>query len=178
MFDDFEDGNDGGWFQPTDTTGTYAVITDGTNHVYQEQTTTSDEAWSVGGNINWTDQKLSVKVKWVSSGDPGNSLVVLALRLTDMDSYYFIELREDGRVKIRVRDAGSTTDLGTYDSNVAFVLGTWYTLVFEAKGSQITVSVDGTVWLTVADTSLTSGGIAIGARDAVVSFDDVTVTVP
>ena len=121
MFDDFEDGNDNGWLRPTGAQGTYAVVTDGAGQVYQEQVATSDEAWTVGGNVLWTDQRLSVKVKWISSADAGNSLVLLAVRLTSMDAFYFIELREDGRVRMRLEN-GSTTELGEYDSNTPFTM--------------------------------------------------------
>ena len=183
LFDDFEDNDAMGWIADVDGedyVGNWAVVADGANHVYREQTEYSDESWSVGGDLAWTDQRVETKVRFSSSG--GEGLAFLAARLSSKERYYFIEFRQaedNGTLKLRKELDGSTTDLiGSTDTNLVIANGTWYTLALSVKGSTLAMFFNGTMLGMATDADLTNGGIAIGVVDAMADFDDVTVTVP
>lgn len=85
----------------------------------------------------------------------------------------------DNQMKLRVKADGSTSDIGTtHKFPTPLVDGTWYTIGISAKGPMLAAYFDGMVVASGMNASVTSGGIALTATDAVVSFDDVTVTTP
>jgi hypothetical protein len=58
-------------------------------------------------------------------------------------------------------------------------MGTWHTLALTLEGAEATLELDGVVLGTATDAApLARGGIALGTRDCVASFDDVKVTAP
>ena len=99
---------------------------------------------------------------------------MLALRVLDFDTFYFLELIDD-RIKLRKRSLGSTTDLTTVDLT-PLAIDTWHTLRFSAIGTTLSVSLDGTPVATTSDAELVAGGIAFGANESGVAFDDVIAT--
>ena len=74
--------------------------------------------------------------------------------------------------------AGSNSSIGSGAKGVTVALNTWYTVKFSVVGSTLTLFVDGTQVLSVTDTAITSGGIAVGTVNASAEFDDVKVTAP
>jgi len=182
--DDFEDGDDADWFADrtsTDVFGDWAVVDDGGNQVYQARTAFEDESWTVGGDRNWTDMRIEARVKFVSELADGDGMIYLAGRWAPGDrDYYFVEFRSTGKPKVRRKTDGSSDDVLTFDDLDEIVAGTdWHTLALTLSGAEVTLEVDGTVLGTVTDTApLAAGGIALGTRDCVASFDDVTVSVP
>lgn len=174
--EDFEDGEAQGWIDSIDDEeeplGTWAIVDDATK-VYQLQSPTDDLSWAVGGDYRWTDQHLETKVKIVSGAE--DAFIVLAIRFSSFRGYYFVEIRDD-RIKLRDRGNGSTTDVGTFDIEPPLADGEWHSFGLSAIGTTLTVYFDGTPVITGTSSRNVAGGIGLAARDAVVAFDDVTVT--
>jgi len=180
FFDDFEDGDASGWvpFSDSGDLGDWSVVDDGGNFVYQERVAWDDEVWSVGGDRNWTDVRVEVRVKFVSETYPDEGLLYLGARFGTSDQYY-VEYRSDGRFRVRKHAQGTTSDMLNADAPTPAGLGTWHDLALTLEGGAITLELDGAVLGTMADAApLVAGGIALGSRDAVVAFDDVRVTAP
>jgi hypothetical protein len=179
--EDFEDGVANGFVSGIDDElaplGTWAVVADGATQVFREQVLTDDPSWAVGGAYQWTDQHLETRLKIVSGA--AEVLIAIAVRFSDFRSYYFLEIRNDA-VKIRLRTPATQVDLVSYSFGDAgeLVDGTWYKFGLSAKGSALAVYFNDVQVATVTDATFSSGGIAFGVRDAVVEFDDVTVTLP
>lgn len=174
--EDFEDGEAQGWMDSFDEEeaplGTWAIVDDGTK-VYRLETPTDDESWAVGGDYRWTDQHLETKIKVVSGAE--EAFIILAVRLSTLRSYYFVEITSD-RIKLRDGGTDSTVDLGEFDIEPPFVDGEVHTFGLSAVGSALTVYYEGAPVITGTSTTALAGGIGLAARDAVVSFDDVSVT--
>jgi hypothetical protein len=184
--DDFEDGNDDDWFADkanaaTDAVGDWGVVDDGGNHVYQAKTAFDDESWTVGGDRNWTDVRIEARVRFDSESSEGDGMIYLAGRWAPGDrDYYWVEFRSTGKPKVRRKTDGSSADIVTLDiDEIVAGLGTWHTLALTLKGAEATLELDGMVLGTGTDSApLMRGGIALGTRDCVASFDDVKVVVP
>ncbi len=175
--DDFETSNAEDWI--ANTTGDWSIVSDGSN-VYQLGTLSNNLRVAVAGDGAWTDLVVQAKVKILSFGGQSTSyLVGVYARFTDVDNHYYVALREDGRLAIRRRVAGSNM---TIDSAVdaGIVTDTWYTVRFEVVGSTLSAYLDDdTVPLvTVQDSSLPMGAIGVGSTNATAVFDDVVVTAP
>ena len=182
LFDDFDGSNTGPYkWYTADTLGTWVVATDGASKAMQEQVVTSSLTLDVGGDIAWTDVYVEAKVKFQTfTAASSSSLVYLAAHFVDVKDYYFLQFGADGSMKIRKKEAGSTTDLLSYKSKVPVVMGTVYTLGFEFQGSTVTAFLNGAAVMSAGDPAvgLPAGGIALGTQDASASFDDVKVTAP
>jgi hypothetical protein len=180
FFDDFEDGDTQDWVNVDDEgvpISGWSLVQDGST-VFKQGSTSSDPSWAIGGNVNWTDQVLEVKLKF--DGVPDESAAALiSARFKNFDAYYYLELRADGGIKIRKRVDGSTSDVTRYDPDVPLTGDTWYTLGLGAVGATLTAYFNGVAVATATDSSIPAGGIGIGTtEEAVVAFDDVSVTAP
>jgi hypothetical protein len=184
--EDFEDGVANGWVDGYDSDGVqslpvWTIVTDGASKVYEEPTVESDPSWAVGGNRAWTDQHLEAKAKFVSGSADG--LITLVVRFVTFKTYCFLELHSN-QIKIRVKNNGSTTDIGVaYKFPTPLVDGTWYQVGLAVQGSNLTAYFGGMPVATgpmpaAAVPALTAGGIALTATDSVAAFDDVSVTLP
>jgi hypothetical protein len=179
--DDFESGS-GQW---TVNTGDWeAILENQAYRVYYPGSGTSSMRSYYDGPYasTWTDYAIETRVKVES----GQYAMVMA-RYQDSSNYYFMTVRGDnGKVEIKKYASGSTT-LGTCSSSSTpscnIARDTWYTVKLEVSGDTTPVlraSVDGTVVLTVTDTSgspLTAGTCALGSSKSTAQFDDVVVTV-
>lgn len=183
--DDFEDGDDAGWIADVadgdDIVGNWEVVATEEGQAYaQLDTSSSDESWAVGGNINWTDISLQVRFRFTDASSLEDSIVMLGVRFRDKDNYYYIEYGGDGDLKIRKRVDGSEPELASESLDRAASAGEWIDVSFTARGDTLQASVGGqAIGAAVVDGDLASGGIALGVREnAAVEFDDVRVTVP
>ena len=190
LMDGFETGDvNQRWLAPqsSDSTpcGTWAVVADGaTNHVYAQTSTactSSNPSWAAGGNIDWVDMRLQVRVRFDASAT-SSTKITIGVRYNDPKDVYFIEYTNDGRIKIRERTTSSTTDVVSNASNARIPVpnGTWSTIGLGIKGGTITayLGTDPTAAavLTGTATGQVKGGIALGVADGTASFDDVLVT--
>lgn len=177
--EDFEDGVANGWMGGYDDKmmplGTWAVVTDGASKVYQEHDVTSSATWAVGGDYRWTDQHFESKIKFVSG--IADATVTLVVRFTDFKTFCFLEVRNN-QMKIRVKVAGSTTDVATYKFPTPLVEATWYTVGIGVKGTTLTEYFNGMPVGSGVNAGVAGGGIALTALSGVIAFDDISVTLP
>jgi hypothetical protein len=159
---------------PDATAAKWSVVADDTGKGAQLQ---SDgmERFLVGGNSAWTDQKLELRVQVVS----GSPEIDIAFRYHALKEYYYLEFA-DKHFKLRDRSGGSS-DLSP-STKPPLVVGTWYKLTLQAKGTEVSASLNDMVIVSgsFATMPIAAGGIAIGvgSGSGVVLFDDIHVTAP
>jgi hypothetical protein len=118
----------------------------------------------------------------VESGTSTSGFAQLMVRWQDSKNHYYLAFEGDGDVKIRKYLNGSSSTIGP-TADLDLELDKWYTLKLEVSGDTTPVlraSVDGTVVLTVTDTSgspFLAGTCGLGSSKATAQFDDVVVTV-
>jgi len=155
----------------------WTVTDDGGNNVLQLSSTSSssEETWAIGGDRNWTDVRVEMRVKFVS----GTGMILLSPRWHDLDNYFFVEYEAEDKPKLRRRLAGSTADIITSADTLTFALGQWHTVAVTLTGTMASLEFDGVEIGTGTDsTPVPSGGIGIATEDCIVAIDDVSVTVP
>jgi hypothetical protein len=172
--EDFEDGEPNGFIAWNEdmTAGAWAVVADGAGKVYQPQTAVAELEFAVGGSTTWTDVTFSVKVR-LNDADSGAQIV---LRFKDPKTYLVVEMAE-GKFKLRGRADGSTQDLIAPSPKPVISAGTWYTVGVTAKGSTVSLTLDGMPIGAPAtcNAAISNGGIALGVAEGSVSFDDLSV---
>lgn len=173
--EDFEDGKADGFIPYNDkgTAGPWAVVADGAGKIYQPQAAVSDVEFAVGGSTTWTDVALTVKVR-LNTADTDAQVI---LRFKEPKTYLVLEMAE-GKYKLRGRAAGSTTDLISPSPKPVITAGTWYTVGITAKGTTVTLTLDGMpIGMPVTcNAAISNGGVAFGMDSGSASFDDLSVT--
>jgi hypothetical protein len=175
--DDFEGSNLNMWMlwnTSSSALGGWAIAADATNHVLQQSNSASSATYDVGGDVTWANQKFSVKVRWTST----STVVYVSARFNSPESYYYLQATPGSKPKIRVRTSGSTTDVCAGTTNFAGVAGTWYAVTITAQGSTLSADIDGNSICSGTNTSVSTGGIAVGTDGGPAAFDDVSVTAP
>ncbi|NQX65122.1 pectate lyase [Paenibacillus alba] len=167
--DNFDDGNANGW---TTQNGTWSVVQDGGSYVYRQSS--ANEGRASAGNAAWTDYAVEANVK-IDNWNGANRAYV-AGRYQDGNNFYAASLYNSngGKLEIRKKVSGSTTTLATLDYPLS--TGVWYTIKLDISGSTIRMYVNGTLQLTAADTSLSSGAVGLIAYKAAASFDQIVVS--
>jgi hypothetical protein len=152
------------------------VVTDDDTKVLQLSSTgDSETTWAVGGDRNWTDVRVEMRVKFVS----GDGMILLSPKWKDLDSYAFVEYEAEDKPKLRRRLNGSTQDIITAAETMTFALGQWHRVVVTLKGTMASLEFDGTPIGTGTDsTPVPNGGIGIAVENGIVAIDDVSVTEP
>jgi hypothetical protein len=173
--EDFEDGQAQG-FMPWNedlTQGTWAIVADGAGKVYQPSAAVGDLEFAVGGSTAWTDVALKVKVR-LADADSGAQIV---LRFKEPKTYLVVEMAV-GKYKLRGRAAGSTQDLISPSPKPTIVAGTWYTVGIVAKGTTVSLTLDGQPIgaSAMCNALISNGGVALGVAEGSVAFDDLNVT--
>jgi hypothetical protein len=178
FFDGFDDGNASGWIRSPNTPGDWAIVCDG-GYVYRQSTLAPQLHVAAASGASWTDQIVQARVKVLSFGGGGASDAVgVYARFKDLSNHYYVALRNDGRIAIRMTVGGAGTTLPGTAISAGIVSGTWYTIKLSAVGSTLQAYVDGVLKATATDTSIADGGVAVGATNCTAEFDDVRVTIP
>jgi hypothetical protein len=154
----------------------WTVTDDGGNNVLQlSGSGDSETTWAVGGDRNWTDVRVEMRVKFVS----GEPMILLSPRWQNLDSYAFVEYEMEDKPKLRSRVSGSTSDLITAVDTITFTPGQWHTVAVTLVGTSSTLEIDGAViGMNASSTIAPRGGIGIAVENGIVAIDDVSVTVP
>lgn len=190
LTDNFENGA-GMWLAPqsSDSTpcGTWVVVPEPgnpTNHIYQQSLSTcsGNPSWAAGGNLRWTDMRIQAKVMF-PAGATTVTLITLGVRYGDGKNMYFLEYSNDGKLKIRAKINGSSTDAASDVSKnrVAVQAGQWVTIGLAISGGTASAYLgDRTTTASISGpaSGLTAGGVAIGVQGGTASFDDILVTPP
>jgi hypothetical protein len=173
--EDFEDGKADGFIPYNDkaTAGAWTVIADGAGKVYQPQAPVSELEWAVGGSTAWTDVAMTMKVR-LNGADSDAQIII---RFKEPKTYLVLEMAE-GKYKLRGRAAGSTTDLIAPSPKPVITAGTWYTVGITAKGTTVTLTLDGKPigMPAMCNAAISNGGVAFGMDSGSASFDDLSVT--
>ncbi|MEK3885705.1 family 16 glycoside hydrolase [Paenibacillus sp. PL2-23] len=169
LSDNFESGSAAGW---TTTSGTWAVMTDGTQ-VYQQSDNSVPNAKAVSGSAAWTDYEVSAQVKAQSFGS-AYAGIGLDARYQDASNKYTFSYSTNGNIlKIQRTAGGTSTDLVT--KAYTFNTGTWYTFKAVVSGNTLEFWVNGVKELTVTDSTFSTGMIGLFSHRADTRFDEVSV---
>jgi len=128
-------------------------------------------ATTVGGSATWTDYAFSVDVKpsaWSSEDD------AVDFRYVDGDHHYAVRFVGGGEIDLVSVDGSTTTKLASVAKDYS---ASWHQLGINAVGSSLTVTLDGTVIMTVTDSTFSAGAIGFDANDPI-DFADVSVMRP
>jgi fibronectin type 3 domain-containing protein len=166
--DDFQDGNDNGW---TKSSGTWAVVTDGS--LAYRQSGTSADSNARTGSPSWTNISVQARVKPIAFNG-ADRYVGVTTRVVNSNHYYFLALQNGNRLLLGKRAGSSPITLAT--KSFTFSTGTFVTLRLDANGSTLTGFVNGTQQLTASDSEFTAGIIGGATFFASASFDDFLVT--
>src|SRR5215813_9553382 len=166
--DDFQDGNDSGWAKSS---GTWAVVTDGS--LAYRQSGTSADSNARNGSPSWTNISVQARVKPISFNGADRYVGVMT-RVVNSNHYYFLALQNGNRLLIGKRAGSTPIILAT--KSFTFSTGTFFTLRLDANGSSLTGFVNGTQQLTASDSEFTAGIIGGATFFASASFDDFLVT--
>lgn len=166
--DDFEDGNADGW---KTTGGTWGVIADGADQVFNQSNLLNEALAFAGGG--WSNYTYSAKVKLLNSAANAG----LTFRASNASNYYMFRINNSTKaVELYKKVNGTLTLL----SSAAFSnsINQWYTLKVTASGNQITGYVDDIQMISWTNdiSELTSGFIGFRMYGSKASFDDVIVT--
>jgi hypothetical protein len=133
------------------------------------------------GSDTWTDYTLKTKFRVaVAQNHPGG--IRGRLNTATGEAYAAWIYPGDGMIKL-YRSAAwhiDTEGLALLDSaEVGFIEPeVWHDLELAFSGSQITVTYDGNEIISVTDTALAAGAIALDVSNKQIDFDDVLVTAP
>src|SRR5215813_9252387 len=166
--DDFQDGNDSGWAKSS---GTWAVVTDGS--LAYRQSGTSADSNARNGSPSWTNISVQARVKPIAFNGADRYVGVMT-RVVNSNHYYFLALQNGNRLLLGKRAGSSPITLAT--KSFTFSTGTFYTLRIDANGSTLNGYVNGALQLTASDSEFTAGIIGGATFFASASFDDFLVT--
>src|SRR5215475_3974260 len=166
--DDFQDGNDNGW---TRSSGTWAIVTDGS--LAYRQSGTSADSNARAGSPSWTNISIQARVK-PTAFNGADRYVGVITRVVNSNHYYFLALQNGNRLLLGKRAGSTPITLAT--KSFTFSTGAFYTLRIDANGSTLNGYVNGTLQLTASDSEFTAGIIGGATFFASASFDDFLVT--
>src|SRR5215475_2430437 len=165
---DFQNKNDNGW---TRSSGTWAIVTDGS--LAYRQSGTSADSNARAGSPSWTNISIQARVKPIAFNG-ADRYVGVTTRVVNSNHYYFLALQNGNRLLLGKRAGSTPITLAT--KAFTFSTGTFYTLRIDANGSTLNGYVNGTLQLTASDSDFTAGIIGGATYFASASFDDFLVT--
>jgi hypothetical protein len=174
LYDGFECGTSQWTPQPS---AAFVVVADGSN-TYQAtdaSTVFASFSYAKAGSPTWSNVRVEVRVKAISfTTADSNSYVSVYGRFADAKNYFAIQWLGSGAVSTSDRKNGAGSDI--HGPTPILTTGQWYTLRIDFSGTELATYVDDQLVQRLGLNAVTSGSIAIGARDAVARFDDVRVT--
>ncbi|HWM93884.1 MAG TPA: family 16 glycoside hydrolase [Thermoanaerobaculia bacterium] len=133
------------------------------------------------GSGTWTDYTLETKFRLaIDQNHPGG--IRGRVNTTTGESYAAWIYPSDGVIKL-IRAAAWDIDTAGLallaSANVgAITVNVFHTLELTFSGSQITVTYDGTEVISITDTAIAAGAVALDVSNKVIDFDDVVVASP
>src|SRR6185437_15621115 len=174
LFSNFADGTMNGWaVSPLGLASNWSV----SNGALQYNGGGHTQVYA--GDSGWTNYNLNVSIKLATLNDyPGG--IRGRINPATGAGYAVWLYPVEGVVKL-FRNTGWNIDTGLVQlgqSSVRFDTTSFHNVQLSFNGSQIQVSYDGTVVITVTDATYASGAIALDVSSQVVSFTNVLVTAP
>lgn len=171
LFSDDFSGGAGNW---TPVAGTWSIVNDGTAR-YQGVSATNGLSLSVAGSTTWTNYSVEALAK-VTARSRSNGGDGLFLRYTNTSNYYRLSWnRNTSRWDIMRNQGGTLTTLAS-SAVTTLPLNTDVTLLAEAVGTTLRLSVNGSIVVTATDSAFTGGRFGVSSNAATARFDDVVVT--
>jgi Domain of Unknown Function (DUF1080) len=161
------------------TAGTWTSIAgpvtyDGTNDLLSLATgAPNTQAW-VGARPAWTDYTISVQLRIDTTGGNGG----INFRMTnpaagnDSGQMYYAALLPTGVQLGKENNGWTQLDLVT----ATFATGTFYTMTVTANGSALSVTVNGTTYITSTDSTFTTGSVGLRSYLSGMSYKELSVT--
>ncbi len=170
LFSDNFAAGAGNW---TPIAGTWSIVTDGTAQ-YQGVSARNGVSLSVAGSNAWTNYGVQVVEKVTTRKNNGGAGLVL--RYTDINNQYRLTWNRNASQWeiVRVQN-GVLTTLAT-SAVTTLPLNTNVTLLAEAIGTTLRLSVNGSVVVTASDGAFSNGRLGVSTNSATALFDDVVVT--
>ena len=164
FYDDFSDGNAGGW---TTDGGTWSVA----SAVYRQTDVNATANRSVLTGTSWTNQVVEADARYTAVSGSDRFFGVVA-RYSGPNDYYYFVLRTGGTVELKKLAGGIVTPLATA---VAYTVtqNTWYRLTLEAEGSNLRGYINGALVISGSDTQHTTGKVGLITYLTTVEFDNV-----
>ncbi len=188
LFEDFDDGIADNWIADMpdgdDGVGAWSVVEAGEmNSVYaQSDSSFDDDSWAVTGLPAWTDIAVEARFRFTEVSNMEDATVMMAVRFASKESYYYLEYRGDGTLKLVQEVEGSESELADGGMDRVIAVDEWITLRLVVQGTTLTAFIDDApqpAATGTADGIIPQGGIALGVKEnSAVEFDDVRVTVP
>ncbi len=159
------------------------VTYDSTNHLLAlAQGNPNTQVW-IGARPAWTNYTVSVQIRvdsaYVDASYYGNSGINFRIEdpgptnpPNDSGKMYFAGITS-AQVLLGIENTG-WTQLALVPAS--FTLGTFHTLTVGAKGSSLSVAVDGVTYATVTDTTFSTGGIGLRTYLSSATYGAMTVT--
>ena len=170
LSDDFSAGT-GNW---TPIAGTWSIVNDGTPR-YQGTSSTTGLSLSVAGSPSWTNYGVQTVAKMTQKSSANGGFGIF-LRYTNISNYYRLNWnRTTSRWEIVRNQNGTLSTLAT-SALATLPLNTDVTLLAEAVGSTLRLSVNGSLVATATDSAFVSGRFGVSTSAARARFDDVVVT--
>jgi hypothetical protein len=171
--DSFENGL-GLWTAPN---GSWDLETDpgASGNVYSQSDSDATALAAVDGAF--TDYVAQVDFKVVAfGGQSSDNMAGLCVRVADASNFYMIGQRSNNGNYIQLRRFGDDATILADDSDFDQPVNTWYRLVVQVNGPNITAYLNDRLMFTQSDSTLTGGGIALCSEEASVMFDNFIVT--
>ncbi len=176
FMDDFETAKTWDWVGDA----MHGVIADGSNHVFQLNSTMSKQSLAAYAPTGATsDHSIEARVKVVSwNGSSSSYIAALCARLSSGSSFYYLAIQSnDGKLKIKYNN-GSNSSIGS-SLDGGFAVNTWITLKFSVVGSTLTAYANGMMIGQETDATITTGtSVGLLVDNANAYFDDVVVRAP
>ena len=168
--DDFSAGA-GNW---NPVAGSWSIVTDGTAR-YQGVSSTNGLSLSVAGSTAWTNYGVQTVAK-VTARSRTNGGAGLFLRYTNTSNYYRLHWNRNTSRWDIVRNQGGTLTTLASSAVTTLPLNADVTLLAEAIGTTLRLSVNGSIVVTATDSAFASGRFGVSSNAATARFDNVVVT--
>jgi len=169
--DNFESGGAASW-RPN-AGSQFSVVTSGTNHIYQQSSTTGD-ARALFSGAYWTNQAIEAEVT-PRAFEGNDRWVGLVTRFQDAQNYFYVTMRSSGSLQLKRLRAGTISTI--VSTAFPVTVNRKYRLRLESIGSVHRVYVDGALLLDADDAGAPlQGSAGLITNRARADFDNVVVT--
>lgn len=111
------------------------------------------------GDPEWENYTVKLKVRTVISGPENWSVAFIRFRYTDEDNHYYLLLSKDGVLELTKLVESMKTFLAFVKTNLSPF--EWHYFEILLEGPSIKVLVDGSIYLTIIDDSLSKGMVSL-----------------
>lgn len=164
----FQSGNANGWVPVS---GRFAVAQSGANRIYRQSSLAGD-ARAVLTDSDWNDTTITADIR-PREFSGNDRWIGLATRYVDANNFYYVTLRNSGRIELRRNVNGVFSTLASQP--LAVTAGLNYRVTLQSLGDSQIVYLDGKQLMWVRDASLPRGRAALVGYRTSADYDNVIV---